>query len=111
MNFEILHEFPSPEIERAWREFLTRVEIASHYDSPEFFLDPLRRGDRPFAVLALDDNRVRGVLTGFHLGIETLSGLLSRPQICVETAGDTATIETLAKGFLAEGNRSELLTI
>jgi hypothetical protein len=47
MNLEILHEFPAPDLERAWREFLTRVGLAAHYDSPEFFLDPLRRGNRP----------------------------------------------------------------
>ena len=111
MKFEILDGFPGPELERAWREFLTRVEIPSHYDSPEYFLDPLRRGTRPFAVLALDGNQVRGVLTGFHLEKEVLSGLTSRPQICVDGTDNAATLDMLAKGLLAEAARADLVHV
>jgi len=111
VNFEILYEFPRPERERAWREFLTRVEVPSHYDSPEYFLDPLRHGNRPFAVLALDENQVRGVLTGLHLGREVNSGLGSRPQICVDGVETAATLETLAQGLLAEAKQAELVHI
>ena len=84
MNFKILHEFPPAEIEQSWREFLKRVDIPSHYNAPEYFLDPLRSGSQPFAVLAFDGNQVRGILTGFHLGREVFSGLASRPQICID---------------------------
>jgi hypothetical protein len=110
-RFLILHEFPSPGQERAWRECLTRVEVPSHYDSPEFFLDPLRRGTRPFAVLAFENDRVRGVLTGFHLGRQVISGLPSRPQICVDGTETAATLETLAQGLLAEADDAELVSI
>jgi hypothetical protein len=110
-RFVVLHEFPAPELERAWREFLTRVDVPSHYESPEYFLDPLRQGNRPFAVLALEDEQVRGVLTGFHLGKEVRSGLGSRPQICVDGTNTAATLETLAQGVLAEGEDADLVSV
>lgn len=111
MKFEILHEFPSAGLERSWREFLTRVDMPSHYDSPEYFHDPLRSGSEAFAVLALDGNDVHGVLTGFHLDKEVFSGLSSRPQICVDGQNTTATLECLARGLLAESHQAELLQI
>lgn len=112
MNFKILHEFPSPEIERAWRECLARVELAAHYDSPEYFLDPLRgEATRPFAVLAMQDNRVSGILTGCHFHKEVLSGLTSRPQICVDDTETTATLHALAEGLLAEAKKAELVSV
>jgi hypothetical protein len=110
-RFLILHEFPPPDLERAWRECLTRVEVPSHYGSPEYFLDPLRRGNRPFAVLALEDDQVRGVLTGFHLGSEVLSGLTSRPQISVDGTETETTLETLAEGLLAEADDAGLVSV
>ena len=110
-RFRVVHDFPPPDVEQAWREFLTRVEVPAHYDSPEYFLDPLRQGNRPFAVLALEDDRVRGVLTGFHLGREVRSGLLSRPQICVDGTETAATLETLAQGLLAEAKDAELVSV
>jgi len=112
MNFRVLHEFPSAEIERAWRDCLTRVDMPSHYDAPEYFLEPLRVGNRAFAVLALDDNRVRGVLTGFHRDGHVISGLPSRPQICVDSTQDAGTtLEALAQGLLAEADSSQLVSV
>lgn len=112
MNFKILDQFPGPEMERAWREFLTRVEVPSHYDSPEYFLDPLRQGTRPFAVLAVDDgSQVRGVLTGFHLNREVISGLASRPQICVDGVETEAALDSLAQGLLTEATRADLVHV
>jgi hypothetical protein len=111
MNFKILHEFPPPDLEQAWREYLKRVEVPSHYDSPEYFLDPLRRGNRPFAVLALDGNRVKGALTGFHLDRTVLSGLLSRPQINTDGTEVAATLDTLAQGLLTEASDAELISV
>jgi hypothetical protein len=111
MNFKILYEFPPADMERAWREFLLRLEVPAHYDAPEYFLDPLRRGDRPFAVLALEKNEIHGVLTGFHLGKEVLCGLPSRPQISVDGVHTADTLETLANGLLAEAEHAELVHV
>jgi hypothetical protein len=71
MNFEILHQLPSLDLERAWREFVTRAWKLLPTTIPEFFLDPLHTG--PFAVLALEDNRVRGALTGSHMDSAVVS--------------------------------------
>jgi hypothetical protein len=109
MNFQILHKFPPEEIEDVWREFLGRVELPSHYNAPEYFLDPLRSGSQPFAVLALGGSHVRGVLTGFHLGKEVFSGLASRPQICVDGSDIPPTLHALAEGLLKESHGSELV--
>jgi len=110
-RFLILHEFPAPDVEQAWRECLTRIEVPSHYESPEYFLDPLRQGTRPFAVLALEDDRVRGVLTGFHLGKEVRVGLSSRPQIGVDGTDTAAALETLAQGLLVEAKDADLVSV
>jgi len=109
MNFQILHEFPPAAVEQAWRAFLTTVALPSHYNAPEYFLDPLRSGSQPFAVLAMDGNRVHGVLTGHHLGKEVFSGLASRPQICVDGSDTPPTLQTLAEGLLQESQDAELI--
>jgi hypothetical protein len=95
----------------AWRDFLSRVEVPAHYDCPEFFRDHHWVGKRHFAVLALNRGSVVGVLTGQHKRNEVLSGLQSRPQICVDMAGDTnATLRSLAQGLLAEAGSTKLVT-
>lgn len=110
-GFVILHGFPPPELEAAWRKCLARAEVPAHYDCPEFFVERHWVGERHFAVLALDRSAVVGVLTGQHLGKEVLSGLRSRPQICVDRTADTdAALANLARGLLAEAGSSKLIS-
>jgi hypothetical protein len=112
MGFTILHDFPSPEIERAWRDCLRRVRIPAHYDSPEFFREPYWTGQSPFAILSTDGNSVTGILTGLHKDGEVVSGLQSRPQICVdETVDIQVTLDRMAQGLLAEAGQAKLITI
>lgn len=112
MDFTILRDFPTPDVERAWRDCLTRVDCPSHYDAPEYFLVPLWIGKNPFAVLATDQGKVTGVLTGLHSKNQVTSGLASRPQICVDPTEDIhATLETLLRGLLAESGSAELVTV
>lgn len=111
MNFQILYEFPSDQLLQRWREFLTRVDLPSHYNAPEYFLDPLRSGSAPFAVLVMDGDQVRGVLTGFHLAKEVFSGLASRPQICVDGAEMDDALEALASGLIEEAHDAELVHV
>ena len=116
MRYEILHKFPDASIESAWRDLLGRIEIPSHYDAPEYFLEPHWTGKKPFAVLALDDNRddnhAVAVLTGLHDGEQVVSGLLSRPQIAVDPKADSAAaLETLRLGLLKEAGKSKLVTV
>jgi Acetyltransferase (GNAT) domain len=112
MNFKILHEFPPALLEKAWRDCLARVEFPSHYDTPEYFLEPYFAGRRPFAVLAMDGDVVTGVLTGLHEGNQVHCGLPSRPQICIDPAKDaTATQQALMQGLLSEAGRVELISV
>jgi hypothetical protein len=112
MNFTILRGYPSTDLERAWREYLTQIECPSHYDAPEYFLEPLWAGRNPFAVLALEDNKIAGVLTGLHPDKHVMCGLPSRPQISVDPAADTeATLEALVKGLLEESSSAELVSV
>ena len=111
-SFVILHDFPSSEIERAWRDCLRRVEYPAHYDSPEFFREPYLSGTDPFAILAVDGESVTGVLTGLHNGHQILSGLQSRPQICVDATADTRVgVDSLARGLLVEAGSAKLITV
>ncbi len=98
MNFMIIHDFPPADLEKAWRDGLTRVEVPSHYDAPEFFREPLWAGKNAFAVLAIDDSAVAGVLTGTHEGDQISGGLPSRPQIWVDSTKDAdTTLDALAR--------------
>lgn len=110
-SFAILHDFPPPDLEDAWRDCLSRVEVPAHYDCPEFFAERHWAGTRHFAVLALNQGSVVGILTGQHKGNEVLSGLQSRPQICVDTTTDgNAVLASLARGLLAEAGSAKLVT-
>ena len=110
-HFRILHGFPEPLEECAWREFLSRSDWPSHYTSPEYFLEPYWRGRNPFAVLAYERDRIVGVLTGLHEGNHAVSGLLSRPQVCFDrTTNIFNAAQTLAQGLLEESGSAELVT-
>jgi len=112
MDFTIIHEFPAPDLEKGWRDGLSRSEMPSHYDAPEFFSEPIWIGKEPFAVLALDAGAVTGALTGLRLGQDLSSGLNSRPQIWVDkTKNVEGTLDSLARGLLAEAGRAKLVTV
>jgi len=112
MDFEILHEFPSPKLEEAWRDCLSRVDFPAHYNAPEYFHVPFWAGRRPFAILALENGAVTGVLTGLHLPGEVTCGLVSRPQICVDGTKDAnAVVDALLRGLLAEAGSTKLLSV
>jgi hypothetical protein len=67
---------------------------------------------RPFAVLALRDGFVNGVLTGHYNGDEVVSGLSSRPQICVRDGASIAgALDALARGLLWEAGSSPTVTV
>jgi len=111
-DFSILHDFPPCDIEKAWRDCLSRVESPAHYNSPEFFLEPYWAGKRPFAVLAWDGGKVIGILTGLHEGDCVISGLQSRPQICIDrTADPTEAMGGLARGLLTESRSARLVSV
>jgi Acetyltransferase (GNAT) domain len=111
-TFMLLHEFPKPEIESAWRGFLGRVELPSHYCAPEFFKEPFWSGKTPFAVLALDKDKVVGVVSGIHGDGDIQCGLPCRPQICIDDTEDQDAIElALTQGLMAEAESADLVSV
>lgn len=111
-GFTILHSFPPADVLRDWHDGLRRVDFPSHYNAPEFFLEPYWTGKQPFAILALTQGAVTGILTGIHEGDHVTSGLPSRPQICVDAAVDpNGTLDSLARGLLAEAGSAKLVTV
>jgi Acetyltransferase (GNAT) domain len=111
-RFLVHHEFPPSEVVARWREFLDRVESPSHYNAPEYFLEPYWVGKNPFAILAWSGDKIVGVLTGLHTKGEVACGLPSRPQICIDKKVDAAeTTRTLAEGLLREAGPTGLITV
>jgi hypothetical protein len=110
--FLILHEFPSPGVEKIWREFLNRIDSPAHHDSPEYFLVPHWIEKMPFVVLALDHQRVIGVLSGIHSSGNVECGLPARPQVRIDEGADALlATRLLAEGLLQEAHRDKLITI
>lgn len=112
MNYRILYDFPAAALEQAWRDCLTRVECPSHYNAPEYFLEPYWRGQKKFAVLAMEGSAVTGVITGLRNGRFINCGLLSRPQICFDSTKDTGIVcDGLVRGLLSEARKAELVDV
>lgn len=110
-TFLILNNYPTSEIETAWREFLNHVDSPAHYDAPEYFLEPYWSGKRPFAILAVDGPQVIGVLTGLHGEAEITCGVPSRPQIQLDAHAAWLASDLLAQGLLQESNHEGLVAI
>jgi hypothetical protein len=112
MSYEILHEFPKGPVEAVWRDLLKRLKFPSHYNTPEFFLEPFWTGRRPFAILAIESDRAVGVLTGIHDRDSVICGLPSRPQIEVDPNADTAAaLDSLVQGLSKEAGSAKLFTL
>jgi hypothetical protein len=112
MRFEILHEFPAPKAEASWRDLLGRLEFPSHYNAPEFFLEPHWINRKPFSVIAFEADRAAGVLTGIHESEEVICGLAARPQIAIDPAMDgDAILDALVQGLSKEARGKKLLTV
>ncbi|NWG11940.1 MAG: GNAT family N-acetyltransferase [Acidobacteria bacterium] len=112
-SFVILHDYPDHDVEQAWRGCLARVRIPYSYCAPEFFLEPLWAGKRPFAILSVDHaGKVLGVLTGLHEGRQVVCGNPFRSQVCIDkTANLTEVSRCLATGLLVEGRSAELASV
>jgi Acetyltransferase (GNAT) domain len=112
MKYEIVHEFPGLQAEAVWCDLLSRLEFPSHYDAPEYFLEPFSTDKQPFSVLALQGDRAAAVLTGIHNREQVICGLPARPQISVDPNSDTiAALEALVQGLFKEAGRAKLLAV
>jgi hypothetical protein len=107
----LVRERPTPEIEGLWQDFMGRVEFPDHYTSPHYFLEPHWRGKNPFAILAMNEGRVTGVLTGLDEGKQVTCGLPGRPQVLIDpTTEARTTAAALAEALVSEFPRARLIT-
>jgi hypothetical protein len=86
----------------AWNDCLDNSEFAGIYMAPDFFGVQYFRDQGPFAVLAVRDGVVHGVVTGHFARQEVECGHSGSPQICVRSGSD---LELVGKA-LATGLRS-----
>lgn len=111
-SFRILHAPPSGPIEARWRACLDNSDFATHYTAPAFFLEPMLRNRRAFAVLSIDDQEVTGVITGINDGNLVQSGLSVRPQIALSRHADrTGAMANLMAGLLVEAEAAKLVDL
>jgi len=95
-----------------WRNFLSSSDFPTHYAAPEFFLEPILRKTKGFAVLSLSGERVTGVLTGIHDGDHIQSGLSVRPQIAfLRRADRQRAMANLLTGLLTEAVSAKLVDL
>jgi hypothetical protein len=81
MKHIVLTSAPDARLAAKWNAFLADARFATHYVTPNYFIDPYVRG-RQFAVLAVDGrSSLTAVATGVIDNESIVSGLLSRPQI------------------------------
>lgn len=80
MKYIVLTSMPDTQLEAEWNKFLADTRFATHYVTPNYFIDPYVRGDR-FAVLASAGDGIAAVATGVFDKERIASGLFSRPQV------------------------------
>ncbi|MEJ7623930.1 MAG: GNAT family N-acetyltransferase [Pyrinomonadaceae bacterium] len=97
MRYTALTASPDAQLAARWNSFLATAPLATHYVTPNYFIDPYVQGER-FAVLAVDeDDRISAVATGVRSGKNVVSGMFSRPQ---SVFGNSADREQAAAGLL-----------
>ena len=108
LGFSVLTAFPDEAVAASWRECLASADFPSHYTSPEFFLEPYFAGHAPFAVLAMQEDQVFGVLTGLKEAGRVDCGIATRPQVCCRREASPVEISrALAEGLLAHLDRRD----
>ena len=81
MKHIVLTSRPDAPLAAKWNTFLADARLATHYVTPNYFIDPYVRGDR-FAVLAVDGRvSITAVATGVVNNESIMSGLAPRPQM------------------------------
>lgn len=110
--YHILHHRPGGILEDQWRACLAQSDFPTHYTAPEYFLEPLLRRSKPFAILSLAGEQITGVLTGTHQGDHVQSGLSVRPQIAFSRHADRpGVIANLVAGLAAEAAPARLVDL
>jgi len=111
-EFCILHSLPVGPIEARWRACLANSDFPTHYTTPEFFLEPMLRQRRAFAILSMIGEEVTGMLTGVNDGDHVQSGLSVRPQIAFSRSADRGrATASLVAGLVSEAKGAKLVDL
>lgn len=107
MKTLVLTSMPEAPLAAKWNAFLATTRFATHYVTPNYFVDPYVRGGR-FAVLVLDDSdEIAGVATGVMDEESIVSGLFSRPQVVFRSGGGRSNSIAAVLDGIAEINEGE----
>lgn len=95
-----------------WGEFLRNAPFATHYVTPDFFVDPFAGRGEKFAILAVDGDRIDAVMTGVKVDNKIVSGMAVRPQTAFRDRGDrTSASSALIRGLASHAvEADELIT-
>lgn len=108
----VIRNYPDSATEARWRTFLSSSRWASHFVSPEYFLDPKTKSRRPFAILVGDATEIVGCLTGWHEQSRTVSGLSTHPQLLLADGPQRHGVEkTLALSLLEEARQDSFVDV
>ncbi len=99
MKYTVITSRPDEELASKWNAFLADAPFATHYVTPNYFIDPYVRGER-FAVLAIEGDDIAAVATGTIDDESINAGLFSRPQMTFRNGVDrVASVEALVTGL------------
>lgn len=102
MDHIILTSTPDDALAARWHAFLDDAPFATHYTTPDFFVDPFAGKGEKFAVLACEGDRVDAVMTGLKVGNRVISGMAVRPQTAFRNGADRKkAAEALVSGLAA----------
>lgn len=112
MRHILLKSIPDRDLAERWNTFLTGVRFATHYVTPNYFLDPYV-SESGFAVIAIDEkDQIAAVATGTAAGRRIASGLFSRPQLVFgEKADRLAATQALMNGFEELDGSADLIEL
>jgi FemAB family len=96
----ILTSTPDDSTTAAWNDCLDNSEFAGLFVTPNFLRTLYFKDQRPFAVLAVSDGKVHGVVTGLFADRDIECGHSGSPQICLRTGSNPEAVgEALAAGL------------
>lgn len=108
----VITALPDADVSARWDDFLTNAPFATHYVTPDFFVDPFAgRGER-FAILAIVGEQINAVLTGVKVNNKLVSGMAVRPQTAFRKGVDRhSAANALLRGLASHvGEADELIT-
>jgi len=111
LRWTVLRSHPDSVLELRWKECLANADYPAGLMMPEYLQEPNEGGNR-FAVLAMTEEHVMGVLTGIREGTRLSSGQAARPQVCCRAASDKDQVAlALASGLRELWGDAKLITL